>query len=336
MPPKPHTPGKRSFYLDQSHLCEALRAHFVGSGSGPSHPAYLPVLPWLERVATEANLCLSFAHILEFARWGDRDAADAAMKWLDARPFVWCSMLHQVHEREDEHWLNVALGRTPAEPCTPYVPTFASMVKHLSPGFVMEFLHDPTLLGLVRKARKLEPNKESEFSRQTAAMFRNDRSQAEARGMSEEDKRDAVQYNLLVDLRKRAVEAHNRLWLKDPSYVALDLSRSQYMDKLADIYASDPHSLPTFRLVHQFSDEFAKVAVARTPGSRGDRDLDSSTLDLTHAAAGAGYCWVFTCDNLTDKILGGVRESFGLPRQLSTGRLGGPEKFVEALMATWP
>jgi len=83
MPSKLYDPSKPTFYLDQSTLCDAFRAH---DSVKPSDAAYRPLLPWIERIAREANLCVSLIHISELAKWTDVKMANAFAAWLDGLP----------------------------------------------------------------------------------------------------------------------------------------------------------------------------------------------------------------------------------------------------------
>src|SRR5580658_6508555 len=70
--------------------------------------SYAAIVPWVERVAQQANLCLSFAHLLELENWGDRNTARAMVEWYDGLPTVWTLSRHDdAHEFESEHWTKV-------------------------------------------------------------------------------------------------------------------------------------------------------------------------------------------------------------------------------------
>ena len=58
MPSKRFDPTKPSFYLDNSTLCDGIRACRAAPHAS-TQAAYLPMLPWVERVANEANLCMA-------------------------------------------------------------------------------------------------------------------------------------------------------------------------------------------------------------------------------------------------------------------------------------
>jgi hypothetical protein len=91
-----------------------------------------------------------------------------------------------------------------------------------------------------------------------------------------------------------------------------------------------------WRVSQKFMRAYKVTGAARKPGSRREASLLTSALyDHGHALTGGAYSDVFTSDREVSTWLGDLRATFGLGRQLSAGELG-PEKFVSALMATWP
>ncbi len=64
--------------------------------------------------------------------------------------------------------------------------------------------------------------------------------------------------------------------------------------------------------------------------------LSGMPFDWLHLV-GAAYCDVFTCDRQVSEWLGDLRTRFGRRHQLAAkGHPGGPQGFVQDLMATWP
>ena len=92
MPHLPLKAGAPTFYLDQSTLSDAYIAWCPGLD--PKHERiYRPLRPWIERIANEANLCLSLAHLRELSRWqktwGKTKLAHAMCDWLNQLPTRW-------------------------------------------------------------------------------------------------------------------------------------------------------------------------------------------------------------------------------------------------------
>ena len=95
MPPRPRQPGP-TIYLDTSTLSNAFSSHDL-TLTAPGRPdaAFQALLPWIGRVAVEANLCVSVFHLKELACWGDharriphfaRCAPHASIACLIGRP----------------------------------------------------------------------------------------------------------------------------------------------------------------------------------------------------------------------------------------------------------
>lgn len=137
--------GKPTFYLDHSTLCDAFRAHAVGATT-PAHEAYRPLLPWIERVAAEANLCLSIVHLAELGRWGDRTSADAIARWYERLPIVWVRGLAAVQESEEDYWTKVAAGVHPARDVDPCAPSLLSAFERLDIALASTMLAEKQLL----------------------------------------------------------------------------------------------------------------------------------------------------------------------------------------------
>jgi hypothetical protein len=84
MAPKLYDRTKIAVYPDHSTLCDAFRAH-RNRPDAADCAAYRPLREWFERVAREANLCLSMVHLVELAAWGDEATADEMARWYAPR-----------------------------------------------------------------------------------------------------------------------------------------------------------------------------------------------------------------------------------------------------------
>jgi hypothetical protein len=86
MPARPVKRDARTYYLDTSTLSHAFAAA-RGDEKIPSE--FSRLVPWIEKLANEANLCVSFVHAAEYADWPASLEADAFVAWLDSLSHVW-------------------------------------------------------------------------------------------------------------------------------------------------------------------------------------------------------------------------------------------------------
>ena len=338
MPSKSRDKARPTFYLDNSTLCDAFRAHLV-QGATPSDVAYHPLFNWVERVAKEANLCLSVVHIAELGRWGDTASAVAMARWYEKLPIVWVRSMTDVQDAEDEHWTKVAAGLDPKETVNPFAPSLLAAFRDLTIDAVTELLgaREPVIATLEAIRGKVLDNGVGRML-QVAQAFRDDRAWADTAGWSDEKKRDETAYKRRMDLRKRAMEADRRLVaLNDVEYATKTCSPGDVQDLLVALFDREPAALPCYRAVQCFNEGLISFAMTKAGGSKKERDaLRGSFHDLVHLSVGAAYCDVFTCDGLVSDWLGPLRQDLKLPQQLSVKKRGGPAAFVKALMSTWP
>ncbi len=100
-----HDPTRKTIYLDQSTISDAFLAT---EGRSNSDRGYAPLRDWIERVAHEANLCLSTAHLVEVARFPEIVTGDRIVLWLESLPTVWVRPADDIAEDEDEVWTKFA------------------------------------------------------------------------------------------------------------------------------------------------------------------------------------------------------------------------------------
>lgn len=335
MAPRTRDTTKPTVYLDQSTLCDAFRAHLQPAGADP---AYRPLLPWIERVAREANLCLSTAHIAEIGRWGDRASANALADWIDGLPTVWVRSMLDVGPEEDDFWTKIAAGFTPSSRVEPFTASllaaFNAMTAEASteafgrPGSVHPFLDAARVYGF----SKVEAN--------MIGMIRNfqqNAAWADQQGWSDARKADDIAYNRRVDIRTRAEEARRRLNARrDPDLGGTDIDAT-VQDALVEVLDGDPLAMPSWRLTTAFSARFAEVARGLQAGSKKERALVSSFFDYQHLAVAAAHCDVFTCDRMVRDAVTPARQSLGRSAAFAPGQHpGGLAGFVADLMSTWP
>ena len=336
MPSKPRDAARPTFYLDHSTLCDAFRAHLV-RGATPADFAYRPLFGWIERVAREANLCLSVFHIAELGRWGDTATADAMARWFDGLPVVWVRSMTDVQNAEDEHWTKVAAGVAPREAVNPFAPSLLAAFHDLEGAALSALLgaKEP-IIALLEAIRMKGQENEVSGMLQAAQVFRDDRAWAESAGWSDEKRREETAYKRRVGLRTRAMDADRRLVARsDVEYESKDCSAGDVQDLLVALFDRDPTALPCHRAIQRFNEGLISFAMTKEGGSKRERAaLSGSFHDLVHLSVGAAYCDVFTCDGLVSDWLGA--QDRGLRTQFSAKQLGGPQSFVKALMSTWP
>lgn len=310
MPSKPRTPGKPTFYLDQSTLSDAYRVE---------SPEHRPLRRWIERVGSEANLCVSIAHVLEIAYWGDEAAADGLARWLDTLPLVWAYPSNRISEMEADRLLERAAGVIDPAPVEPFAPDIPWPCH--------------TVLEWVRESRNRD-TPEREVMRDAALRFYADEARAQREGISDAERRERLDANRRRGLTKIAETAYGRRMQADPAYAAAGVSLERCAARFVELYRSDPAAMRTDKVHWGFARGHRATAVRRTPGSRKWGENDSMFCDREHAAVGAAHCDVFTADGTVAGFVSRVRCSFGYDPPL-TAR-GDPAAFVRDLMATWP
>jgi hypothetical protein len=322
--------SKPTFYLDQSTFSDAFRAH--AAPDGKLEP-YRPLKPWIERVAREANLCLSNTHIAEVSRWKRAATRDAMVAWLDALPTVWVRSMLDVRPEEAEHWTQIAAGRSPRkiEPFTDsllaafrYTNSDVAAATASEPGSIRPFVEAAIEYGF------------PDVEREMLAMFRRLRDNAawvKQAGWSKEQKKADLARNVRKSLREEAEAAINAINARSREP---PISQN-VQDALVALVEKEPRAMPAWRIVTVFSGYLANLARERQAGSKGEKELFSSFYDHQHLAVPGAYCDVFTCDRLVQNAIGHARISLGLGAALAPGKhAGGAAGFVAALTAKWP
>lgn len=345
MASKVYDPTKIAVYPDHSTLCEAFRAHRPQAAA--HERAYAPLRAWFEQVAREANLCLSPVHLVELAGWDERATADEMARWYAGLPIVWVRMFQGAVRLEAEHWTKAAAGVPVPSEMKPFAPSlltaFEAMDQNAAAALLAAGAPELALVQTARtpqwralwRTRYVDP-----FITHLVAIAVNHHHFRAQPGWTEQMGRNDVAYNVRVHIRERARDADARLTnARDAAYAGKQCSAGEVQDLLVGMYAHEATAMPLLRLEHAFN----AGAVARmdrgqitngSPSARLRRDLESSFGDRMHLAGGA-YCDAFTCDGAVSGWIGGLRESFGLPRQLAArGYPGGAEAFVRDLMTT--
>jgi hypothetical protein len=348
MASKVYDPTKITVYPDHSTLCDAFKAHRNRSDAS-EHAAYLPLRDWFQRVALEANLCLSTVHLIELAGWDDRETVDEMARWYGGLPIVWVRLIDSANEFEQEETTKMAVGAARDSAARPFAPSLLTAFRSLDQAAVAALLaaREPEL-ALVQAART--PRwRDLWVTRYINPFIDNlvriaiNRHECRARdGWTEQMGRDDVAINVRNSLLSLAASADRRLRQRqDSAYAASNVVDTAVPGLVVDLYEREPTVMPLFHMEQRFN----AGAVARMergeirnaqPSNKLRGALASSFGDYMHLVGGA-YCDVFTCDGPVSQWLGDLRPTLGLGRQLAvSGYPGGARTFVRDLMATWP
>jgi hypothetical protein len=326
--------GKPSVYPDNSTLCDAFRAAMPG---GRADRAYAPLKAWFERVALEANLCLSIHHLSELARWSDQDTADAMAAWYEALPIVWAKSTQTIEAEEGEHWTKVAAGVT-SPGVNPFSATLLGAFHALTPEMTARLLgsNDQARV-LLGASRQMGHDREERFMGDTAQTFRDDLAWADENGLTTQQRQELEAQNERRALRELAREADTRLTARrDIAYARKPCTGGQVQDLLVELFGRDPTAMPYFRVQRRLWPGFRSRAGRRAGPSNNERAALAGALeDNLHASVGAAYCDVFTCDGEVAEWLGDLRARLGRrPQMTARAHVGGANGFVRDLMAT--
>lgn len=325
MPAHPLKPGRKTVYLDTSTISEIAD---VALGTTKARPEFAPLVQWLERVAREENLVLTFAHVNELARLAP-EVGDHLAEWLDRLPIVWGYMGETLEHREADHWLGVLRGSAAGADFVPFAPSMLSAFGDMSPQEAEEWLaHGPTLPNLLALARSSEKRKQwSQASLESARTLKEDAEATALAGVSEEERSAKIEEKRRIHLRTLAQEAQER---------AGGPASRREQDAFVERFESDPQSFRGVRAVGRITEDFSRRVRAKEDvrSKSSEREFGGTFGDGIHARLGAAYCDVFTCDEITDRALGDLRDGFGLPRQISIHRGEDAAEFVQALLAS--
>jgi len=313
MPEKQLTPNLRTYYLDTSTLSHAQNAA-AGDASVPRELAQLA--PWIERIAANGNLCISFVHVGECSD-GEPAEGDRFAAWIDSLPFVWAMSTEETERAEVDAHVRTSLGLAPVR-----VQPFA--------------LRGRTMSEMVAVVRKLGWDPVRRLGFDQTSMVRQDIAEIVAAEVSEEALAEKRAYAARVVIRQLAAEAHDRLMERgDREYASVQVGQT-VQDRLVELFEREPTSFRTLRMSLAGAQELGRNALERKAGSRTERSqLRGFAGDQLHAMAGAAYCDVFTCDGPTARWVGPMRAQFGLaPPVVLRGHIRGAAGFVDDLLAS--
>lgn len=333
MPARPNARICPSVYLDTSTLSYAFGAAAIGAHA--SLKSLAPLLSFVEDVAHQSNLVFSHIHLSEIAQWQDTTAARAMVTWLDSLPLVWARLWTYVQAEEFENHVKLVAGCPSPEPVRAFAPSMLSAFESMTAASAVGILDTPTLVAAFELERVQAPitARMNAVSRSFAEQLNANRAAFVSSGTDQvtlQEQEERIAYRRRVRLRRGAMDAHKRLIGKqDLEYVASGATLNDIVDPLVDLYDRVPASLPLTRVLDRLGAGLARTAAARTTASQKFNALDSSLADIFHAAIGAAYCTVFTCDQLTAEWLGDVRSGLGFGPPIVYR--GDPDAFVSSL-----
>lgn len=319
-------PNRPSLYPDWSTLVYAFDGR---SMVAPKDKQAL--LSLITHVSLDANLCLSFAHLLELLRGTDRAIRSDRAAWLDSLDVVWLRDLDEVNDAELERVLRRSVGLDVEPLELPAVPTFLAQFRNWTPIKVGDVLLKGTVSDFVRAVgdsptvrRQLEQfsDRGAFWNRQMFADFK--RAVDELGADSGDEVRSRLREKLEHALRLRMIKLNQQLVLQHkPGYalrkgefwVPPDAEVAQAALSSLDALEKDlPSTACFYEVVWAARDIAGRKASAsssffQNPSRKGD------TFDWWHLL-GAAYCDVFVCDARTSECLGSIRSRLARAKEV--------------------
>lgn len=333
-----HLLTKPTIYLDQSTLVDAFQAWYP---TAKAREAYRPLRAWIERVAHEANLCLSNAHISEIARYPEehRIERDAFIAWIDSMPVLWVRSSNDIISEEGTYWTRVALGVDPMRAVDPLTTTVGESFAAITEP-ALRFARDAGggLRPLVEvRIEELGFEREIDFMKRMAADIYSDALGAGAQGATKAQKKERRLDKQRADVERLGDLAAQR----EPRLKTLADPRRREIatpgKALVTLSRRDPRSLPTWRISNAFAEHLTARYRAKVPETHAPGDLVGDFLDYQHALVAPAYCDHFTCDGKVAAALGLARERLGLGPPIKVRHHpGGEAGFVTELKSTFP
>jgi hypothetical protein len=322
MPSIPPRPNQRTLYPDTSTLSYAFAGHDL---SAPSEQRELTSL--IQDVARTANLCLSFAHIIEFVLNVDKDEGLARAHWLDTLEVVWMHDLQAALDLEVEHFLRKAAGLSAETVQLPAAPSLLATFPGVTPEQLSHMVSDCTVTRLVETAghdldTRHRLNSLSALGPNYNRRLFFDRKQALLE-LTKKELHSALKAKVDQQLLEDALEANRRLVERDLNYriksgslwVAPD---EEFVRSVMRPHADAPKELPLV---------FAFQEVLRNVGSElalkedinmnffTSKNREGDVFDWWHLV-GAAYCDAFACDKYTSRCLVDVRKRIGRSKEV--------------------
>jgi hypothetical protein len=301
---------------------------------GQQRSEFAALFSVVEHAARDANLIFSHIHLSELAHWPDVDAARAMAAWLDGIPLVWARIPTHVAREEHEHWTKVVAGCTNVEPVRFCAPSMLSTFEGGPVSLNILDTHSLTQAFEEEIRDKSIARKMNRMALAFAAQANLDRKSLEQ--TSEQNRKrfvDETEYRRGVQLRKAVLRADRRLTQRpDLSYLERRSSLNDVVPAFVEVHKRNARSLPLTRVFDRLAKGFVETSAQRDIHGKNILSLSSSLGDIFHALIGAAYCDVFTCDQLTARWLGDVRESLGWSAPLVF--TGHAAEFAKGIAAT--
>lgn len=323
MPSKAYDLNQPSLYLDTAALSYAFNATHGPGADVQALAGAKPLAAFVEKVAKQHNLCVSLIHMKEIARWEDANAPGIAFdmaKWLDSLPLVWTRSVQHALADEEEAAVECALGgsRRPA----PWASCFsAALETPMSLEKRVSFLRLANMPAVVTAFRSAPDDRDGDTLMHYAVGLFENNEWADEQGWTKAKKADWT-------ARQRDAGVAEALW-KAVARLGLQ-NREGIGDVVSGIvrdFARAPFETLRVRAVQKAGiDDFCMKA----RGSRIGDSHRSTLFDIVHAALGAAYATVFTCDRRTAPFVARARESLKmLPPIVNAPTIS----FLEALEA---
>lgn len=341
MPPRSRDPTTKTIYLDQSTLSDAFRSCLEPPTASA---AYQPLNAWIGRVAREANLCVSTAHILETAAFPPERTVQAERfaAWIDSLPTVWMRSMLDVIEEESDYWTKMAAGITPASE----VVVFASDIEGAFSGITAEQRRSAaarpgSIHPYLDAARVLVEREREDQARhaERLAMVEAQRTNQEAvlaAGVTAEERRRDLDSKTRTEIRKVARDAVTRMNERQDADLREGPLSQSVQDKLVELVAANPKALPSWRVRRAHAMRLAERYRTLPRTEKHEKKIDGDGGDYHHLGVAAAHCQIFTCDRTVAGAIHEARVALGLPPPLSRSAYPDDGAFVAALMKEWP
>ncbi len=314
-------PNRHSLYPDWSTLVYAFEGTNLQSA-----PEKRELLGLVHQAADGANLCLSFAHLLELLLGADAAERRLRAQWLDSLRVVWLHDLDAVRQLELDRFLRKSAGHPVGPLKIPAAPSFlstfpltvAALPEVLRQGDVASVERhlgdDERIRRRIDKLRALGPT----FYQRLFA----DRKLTQ-RNLSEDELRTALKAKLDGAVKGEALVRNQQLATRDPTYCIRkgilwvppdDEFVTSVMRPLDEIRNDLPSVFVFFQAIWNAGSIAGRKEHVSTKFFKSS-DRESDVFDWWHLL-GAAYCDVFICDAYTSTCLGDARARLGRSKEI--------------------
>lgn len=312
-----------SMYPDTSTLAYAFDGLALDASPGQRELATL-----IQEVARQANLCLSFAHLVEFIfNVEKRDVRLARAHWLDSLDVVWMHDLEKVLEMELERVLRRAAGLSTDSRSLPAASSLLSTFQGLTPGHVAELISDCSVTRLVQTVGNDESTRHQLASLSALGPKYNRRLFFDRRAaqdeLSDAELRMALHAKVDQILLEDAVETNHRLAEQDQDYRIKKGSLwvvpdDDFVRSALRPHAAAPNDFPlTFTFQEVLRNVGSGLALKEDINTNffTSKNREGDIFDWWHLV-GAAYCDAFACDKYTSRCLADVRKRINRSKEV--------------------